>query len=1034
MKTGIHKYLNIFFIVALLLGLTGCYDDFDMTNPGAIPEGRTTVRAVIDFNPFAESMLDTRSDAPAGDFAKEIYDMAVLVYDKNEKLVEDHYFMAEDLNLKYVDRKPENSPLGSIAEQVTRRASFDLDIPFGVYHIYAVANLGHNYGKSDQQTTEDILRNENNVEKIQTVDGLRSIRADFNPDDAGDNNEMFGYFTVTPEKYAPDNSYSEKCEIVRNNTEIHCWLRRLVSKVTIDFDTSDLNDNVKVYIRRATVRDVPVSCPIGMMNTPVDTTQLLRLQDNPVGWNATRHCIDFASIAGGGGASTDDYKTWPVFDNGTKKVWPENAHTETAKSLIFYENMQDKGVDKRQFAAADGTVLNKERWKDEKPYGSYIEVEGYYQNFRSGQLTQGPIIYRFMLGENVIDDYNAMRNRHYKLTLKIRGNGNDTDWHILYESDGTPVARVPYYISYVYNHDMKFNYKVTPENPTDKITKLTGEITQNDWFPEGAAENVFYKGNGCTDNNYTNRANGFLSLKPTMTTILTNENNTNNINHYYGTGGEGIDKSKREYPVDKSTSYNFTSNGQHRTDTVGVKIDPVTNAIEWSIPMYTRAKTLIASTGYTSNNPFRSHFRITKVKMTAEINNDAGRPIKNELKIPQLESMGNSNGVYRKWNNREPFHVILKKLKEESSSQFINYESDGPWRAYIESGDTDFIDIGGAGNKTAKGPSGEIEFDIRFKGSGGANKVKNAVIRIDYNNYSCVHLIFVRQGYEAQELIPGGAEWYTTNMLGPGVRAEHPCDEGSMFKYGNWDQPFDESGVIVHKRSWAQMTPADFTGRTDALPLYPSGSAVFSDVEPVASGFSDEGGLVARTGDYRDLKEYKYIEQGYGVLYGDGATEPAVTVEKAYGWQRHLPDNSGYGMQGMFVYYFNQENRNDSYNGRNIFFPLGSASYGVRKAQRFNENADGVLRYAAGRIEPMPSDASTAARPLLWDLYRKPGALYFANKFVPRSGPNDNHGDAGLDMNYFTYDMDIIDCPNVYHAGTTFSSACFLRTVKRSAH
>ena len=45
-----------------------------------------------------------------------------------------------------------------------------------------------------------------------------------------------------------------------------------------------------------------------------------------------------------------------------------------------------------------------------------------------------------------------------------------------------------------------------------------------------------------------------------------------------------------------------------------------------------------------------------------------------------------------------------------------------------------------------------IEFTIRFNklNTSDDKTVRNAVVRVLYNSYTCTHLIFVRQGYEPQ--------------------------------------------------------------------------------------------------------------------------------------------------------------------------------------------------------------------------------------------------------------------------------------------
>lgn len=152
-----------------------------------------------------------------------------------------------------------------------------------------------------------------------------------------------------------------------------------------------------------------------------------------------------------------------------KAEYAKLAHGETNEALFFYENMQGEGKDKRQDADGDKELdapgLNNKPedkfYKDQKPYGTYIEVKAYYVSNVDGRVGNGDIIYRFMLGKDVYKDYNAERNHHYKLTLKFNKYANDVDWHIEYE-EPEPGIEVPnpYYISYLYNHSMMLPLKI----------------------------------------------------------------------------------------------------------------------------------------------------------------------------------------------------------------------------------------------------------------------------------------------------------------------------------------------------------------------------------------------------------------------------------------------------------------------------------------------------------------------------------------------------------------------------------------------
>jgi len=73
--------------------------------------------------------------------------------------------------------------------------------------------------------------------------------------------------------------------------------------------------------------------------------------------------------------------------------------------------LQGTGKDKRQDADKDGELDAPGMpgdaayaAKDEKPYGTYVEVEAYYVSINPLKQGSGPITYRFMLGQDVEKD------------------------------------------------------------------------------------------------------------------------------------------------------------------------------------------------------------------------------------------------------------------------------------------------------------------------------------------------------------------------------------------------------------------------------------------------------------------------------------------------------------------------------------------------------------------------------------------------------------------------------------------------------
>lgn len=199
---------------------------------------------------------------------------------------------------------------------------------------------------------------------------------------------------------------------------------------------------------------------------------------------------------------------------------------------------------------------------------------------------------------------------------------------------------------------------------------------------------------------------------------------------------------------------------------------------------------------------------------------------------------------------------------------------------------------------------------------------------------------------------------------------------------------------------------------------------------------------IANYDDYNVLYKSKDIEMGYGVLYGDDAEETLSNINEVYGYRY---DSFGtYGMRGCFIY-----NKTD---GRNLFFPIGASGYGHRK-QGYGDmkNWQGVvtgqgyihgetkntvvLRYSAGRSDKFNMTAGDE-KPLFYDLYMRPGAIYWLQQIYPpgRDGESDI---MAWDINYFSFDFNLISKSNVYATltgenkiETPKSDACFIRCVE----
>ena len=220
--------------------------------------------------------------------------------------------------------------------------------------MYAVANMG-NLAESEK-------------DNIQTVDKLKSINLTWEAENwlsteettdgkvtkATKNHQMFGYFTTKENTPAGANRNTEASRIAINkkDMELHAWIRRAASKVTIAYDASGLKEGVFIYLKSVQIKDIPVNCYLGKTNTPSENEQSSLIKDGEIikyytGTTPPAFDESYPVRLATGRAY------YPCEENGTFKY----GHEEAADALFFFENMQgDQPYDKRQDADEDGEL------------------------------------------------------------------------------------------------------------------------------------------------------------------------------------------------------------------------------------------------------------------------------------------------------------------------------------------------------------------------------------------------------------------------------------------------------------------------------------------------------------------------------------------------------------------------------------------------------------------------------------------------------------------------------------------------------
>ncbi|MCM1163407.1 MAG: hypothetical protein NC339_04080 [Muribaculaceae bacterium] len=1138
-------FLKIFFAIAAFACLPGCTDD--LLDYGRIDaEGMTEVTLDVDFMPMAGSELKSRAtDAVKGNTMTDIEDMCVVVFNTDGSLYE--IIEVNDPSLyteTEVERSNGDAAGGHLAgELITKRRKLNIRLEAGKsFYIYAVANLKG--GK-----TKTYLENLDAEDGGLTRDKFKAIRCtwDATANQYSVNSEMAGYFTDGHRQGSEitTTTYGEEKPInVRTSMTLHCWLRRLASKVTVTFDATDLDASTTIYIKEIRIHDLPYDCALLEKNTPVVTRDGQNMTDKSGGMlNDSRNTqvIQFSE-------STSPTQ-WPRLTSGRVNLDDyqnahEYGHADDHYSLFLYENMQGEGESKLQdegtndgkggvtnstpdgkIDSPDSTIPGNDHYKDNKPAGTYVEVKAYYVSEAAGNEGRGDIIYRFMLGKDVLNNYDVERNYHYKLTLTFRGWANDYDWHIEYRQKTNEITIPnPYYISYGYSESLEMPISVMGE-----VEWVKARILRNDWWPS-----ILWEDKELDDNYHFDRtkvyfvkadvdsitkfrdeykekvdANPWYKADPSRRPRITNEGDQvrnegvafgflslkkahgNVIGHNKTLVAAGVDSiytgdwnermlGVRYYKCDEEGTFGKEqNNGEYR-----VVIDPAKGdrpaKTTMYLPLYTRQKNLFKTTSYTGSNPYTTGQRRAQVLYTFKLK---GKEPKDTLiDIIQVARMENPTGIWRDWNNDKPFKVVLKVRHGQYSNDFRNLRSKGGWSAEVESGN-DWILLNGGRRKIYGGDESNITFTYRPAGTLlDETKVRCGVILIRYHNYSCVHRIFVRQGYAPIKVHDSApVAWYSYNMVSKTQKTPSPLDEGSMFKYTNWSEPIAASNND-DVMSYNQLTPNSFKNQEQkkfeivgGKPTlwknikskayqktgFPWGSETFEFEGNKVALMSIENMVLLREGETTEADADVTVRNAYGVCYGDEATETKTYLNEAFSFQSiaegGTAETETYGMRGCFAY-----NRKD---GRQVFFPIGRSGYGHRKAGRKNMRyttasecgnphgwtsvtddekygwgyfgaGEGVLRYACGRMTYMLDTGDNAPKqPMFYDLYRREGAVYWANATGSYTGYTDR---TSLDINYFTFDFNPLGTEPFFGSGVKAeydnnrdygSDACFIRLV-----
>lgn len=1043
-----------------MLLCAGCQDDllYDYEDPG---EGERDIEMIMQFTPMNAVTVATR--ATAGDAIEDIRTLSIAMYDAYGNLI--HIYNPGDSDMTVSEQEDVKV---TVADEIrnAKQVKVKLNrVAYGRYRIYAVANAGRPISEDEAKTEDD----------------FRNITFEWNADNVAANNQMYGFFNAVDaadSQKGLDKSFNLEGTTVTvsdKHGSFHSWLHRLASKVTVDFDTSKLKPDVSIYIKSITVKDIPKTCKLGYDNAPEADDQLIA-----TGESTYYQGMDQAIVA------PTTYKEGLWLSRGRSGPSPDSIHADDAPALYFFENMQGdyeglpaaarKVFDKRQQKDKVGTNITasgQDDFKDEVPYGTYIEIEAYYLSLNQENSTNGEITYRFMLGQNETYNYNARRNNHYKVTLGFNGWANQPDWHInYYEEDPSIIAPVDFLVSYSYNTKAELPIKVN-----GNCTSLKAEIIRNNWNPYDPSypdsippQNIgqpVYNLTGEPDYDFEwnrpayeklgNRPYlGFLALHvpgekeddiPAGVvmeyTQQGGENAMNALKAYY----ESNHQNARTYEVAPGTYGKPGANNAYEVKNLDATDDAKHEACpnsaaasrQFILPLWTRNKTMIATTGFSGANPYNNFQRNAKLLITATFIVGNGTKVVTRSKIVnviQVRRIENPAGVWRPSKDQTPFKVQLTTIPTAAQSSFKAFASEGEWKAYVEAGDKNAIRLSG-GNETSQngdtiyGYTGTIvDFDINFTSVAAPTDPHSAVIKVEYHGYTCNHRILVRQGYE-EPVMFAGAEWSNFCAYSMYSSSENPTklvptasplSLGTLFKWRRFNQ-----GILIsnnYREPQLNWGPLGFPDNGDfdlvcADPSNPYSQLAWDDILRYG-GFNEtwgdltaDNGFNYRVPTYDQFKALNNNSFACGVVYGHGALGTQLSLDGAYGFYDPNNDDCGgvgspKGTRCIICY--------DPKTAFHILFPLGA--HGMGRRTQFNcgsskeydaESRYGQLRYAdVWQVLSLSRNANNLYRPIPYDLPRCPGAIYWIDK--QKDGgynvePGSTHNCRGWDMNYFSLDF-----------------------------
>lgn len=373
-RNNIYRWLLM--LAILPLSLTGCWED---DNYDICPDQAEKIQLTLTLPEQTRIATNTRATSSRFDYSI-VNNINLVLIDKSNKIERVYYFdekgmTPNDGNVSMTSSslpiKPEEGDNQRFITIVGNKGDFE-----NIACIYTVAN----YGKAI----------ENTITTLEQLTHLKQTASDGQPNKK-DNCMMFGSTTQ-----------------LSNGT---ISLKRTLAMFSVKMDGTNLKEGVRITPTKISLHNVPTSCFIGIDNK-------INSKNESV---ATGQVIDVTN-ADGWGALTKERKTIGGHEHETGTI-----------PMFMFENRQginNKITSDEVTKAPEGYTGNSPKdlqlflEKEQKYTYILIEAEYYYQDPHNSNIgVHGNIAYRFLLGNNIYNDFNIDRNNYYQITLSLTDKG-----------------------------------------------------------------------------------------------------------------------------------------------------------------------------------------------------------------------------------------------------------------------------------------------------------------------------------------------------------------------------------------------------------------------------------------------------------------------------------------------------------------------------------------------------------------------------------------------------------------------------------